>query len=243
MSSWLERYRSGDLVQVWTEIVAVGPDLWLDARTLKDAGAVAQETMRRARANVERLVELLPSVGYVFAQYDEQPVFEAPDAGIVGQLDVLEGRIGALPLALRAWYEEVGRVNLVGSHPEWEYAYDDALVVDAPIDYVSSEYELWEADRGTERERSRFVIDLAPDYLHKANVSGGVPYGVEVPSRSGDCLLIGEHHQTTFVNYLRIAFRWGGFPGWDRGAVDGWARPATSPPVVLRELADAMQPL
>src|SRR5438270_5716592 len=25
-----------------------------------------------------------------------------------------------------------------------------------------------------------------------------------------------DWHKTTFVNYLRIAFKWGGFPGWER---------------------------
>jgi hypothetical protein len=57
-------------------------------------------------------------------------------------------------------------------------------------------------------------IPLAPDDLHKANISGDAYY-MEVPNQSADAPFQDWHH-TTFVNYLRIAFRWGGFPGWER---------------------------
>lgn len=49
----------------------------------------------------------------------------------------LETAVGALPTSLRCWYEEVGRVNLVGQHPDWNFEYHDPLVVDAPVDFVS----------------------------------------------------------------------------------------------------------
>ncbi len=51
--------------------------------------------------------------------------------------------------------------------------------------------------------RGPFTIDLGPDWLHKANVSGGPPYGMEVPNFGVDGLLLWEPHQTIFVNYLR----------------------------------------
>ena len=37
---------------------------------------VARATMHRARRNVERLVERLPSIGYEFAVTDDRPVFD-----------------------------------------------------------------------------------------------------------------------------------------------------------------------
>lgn len=208
-------------------MTATGADL-RGTEDWQDAVDVGRETMGRVRQNVERLVERLRDIGYQFAAPDA--VFTPPAADIGAQLDDLEGTIGALPLALRCWYEQVGQVNLNGHHPEWDYDYPDPLVVEAPIEYVLSEYELWVADRGTEWERAGFEIDLAPDYLHKANVSGGAPYEMAVPDRGVDGLLLGECHDTTFVNYLRICFRWGGFPGWDRGALDGWARPPAPRP-------------
>ena len=133
-------------------------------------------------------------------------------------------------------------MNLVGKHPEWDYDYADPLVVMAPPDYIRSEYESWQDDRGTEWDRGAFVVDLAPDYLHKANVSGGAPYAMAVPNEGVDGLFLWERHQTTFVNYVRICFSWGGFPGWD-APLDGWAKPPDVPPALLAELAQSLLPV
>ena len=233
---WLDRYIQGDHVQVWTEMTSLSGRVRDDESTLADATAVVAETMRRARANVVTLVAELQTGGYRFQDAEGRPPFEPSAPDIVRQLDDLERRIGPMPMALRSWYELVGRVNLVGSFPDWDYDYTDALVVDAPVDYVLSEYDAWEHDRGTEWDRGVFAIDVAPDWLHKANVSGGGPYAIEVPNQGVDALLLAEPHMTTFVNYLRIAFQWGGFPGWARGLRDGWAQPATPPPELISEL-------
>jgi hypothetical protein len=159
----------------------------------------------------------------------------------VTDLDRLEARIGDLPLALRAWFEEVGQASLVGSHPDWRYDYPDPLEVRAPTEYILSEYEQWEEDRDADGDP--FLVDLAPDYLHKADVSGGAPYSMTVPNGGVDGPLLGEPHETTFVDYLRIAFRFGGFPGWDRGMRPRWAEPPGPPPPLIDELAAALLPL
>lgn len=219
-------------------MTSLGPEIGTEE--LAEAFVVVRETMRRVRQNVERLVERLPAIGYVFAETADLPVFAPPPADIEDRLDDLEARVGRLPLALRGWYQEVGMVSLVGRHPQWAYEYHDPLVVDAPIDFVLSEYAEWDEDRGTEWDRGPFTIDIAPDCLHKANISGGAPYGMRVPNIGVDGLLLWEPHHTTFVNYLRIAFAWGGCPGWGRGALDGWARPAEPPPSTLAEIAAEM---
>jgi hypothetical protein len=242
MSGWVERYRAGDRVQVWIEMSSLGANVRADNLWL-EAAEVTRETMRRARTNVERLLELLPANGYQFSDDANVQVFVPPPADIVGQLDRLERRIGPLPLALRCWFEEVGLVNLMGEHPAWDYDYTDPLVVEAPVDYIESEFDEWEADRNSEWNRGAFTVDLAPDYMHKANVSGGPPYSMAVPSEGVDGLLLWEPHQTTFVNYLRICFRWGGFPGWDYGDRVESAKPKSPPPALLAELAEALLPL
>jgi hypothetical protein len=56
-------------------------------------------------------------------------------------------------------------------------------------------------------------LDLAPDEWLKYGVSGGGSYVVKVPNPAADASFEYEWHDTTFVNYLRICFRWGGFPG------------------------------
>lgn len=111
-----------------------------------------------------------------------------------------------------------------------------------PVDFILSEHASWEEDQGTAWDRGPFVIDIAPDYLHKANVSGGAPYAV-APSTGADGLVLFERHQTTFTNYLRIAFSWAGLPGWDRRQLDGWATPNEPAPPVLQSIAAQLLPI
>jgi hypothetical protein len=238
----MERYRDGQRRQVWTEMTSLGADLRSDGASRAEAASVARETMRRARANVERLVERLRSSGY---EFESTPLIDPPP-DVASKLDELEAEVGLFPLSLRAWFEEVGQVNLNGAHPAWLFEYPDPLVVDAPLDLIRSEYAAWDADRGTEWERgSTFEVPIAPDYLHKANVSGGMPYGLTVPNPAADGLLLWEPHQTTFVNYVRIAFATGGMPGWQRepALVAPWALPAEPPPSFLVELAHELLPV
>ena len=123
MSRWLERYQAGQHGQVWTEMASMGSGLRSDDEGWHTATAVARETMRRARENVERLVTELPKLGF---QFEGEP-FTPAAAGIAADLDRLEARVGVLPLSLRVWFEEVGLVNLNGSHPDWSFDYPDPL--------------------------------------------------------------------------------------------------------------------
>jgi hypothetical protein len=58
-----------------------------------------------------------------------------------------------------------------------------------------------------------YHLAIAPDYYHKYGVSGGAPYEIAFPDLAIDAPLLNEWHETTFVNYLRLCFRWGGMPG------------------------------
>src|SRR5947209_6412431 len=66
MAGYLERYRAGEHEAVWKELNALGPGVF-EAPVHEDALAVARETMRRARHNVELLIERLAARGYRFA--------------------------------------------------------------------------------------------------------------------------------------------------------------------------------
>jgi hypothetical protein len=242
MSKWVERYRDGQCRQVWTEMTSIGADLRADQAAAAEAKIVVRETMRRARRNVERLVDHLPRFGFKF---EATPLVDPP-SDAASELDALEAHVGVLPMSLRHWFEVVGQVKLNGTHPDWAFAYPDPLVVDAPSEYIRSEHEAWAADRGTEWDRGTgFEVPIAPDYLHNANVSGGMPYALAVPNPGADGLLLWEPHQTTFVNYLRIAFRIGGMPGWQREPplLAEWAQPQDSPPDWLLALGRDLEPM
>lgn len=53
---------------------------------------------------------------------------------------------------------------------------------------------------------------MAPDRLHKANISGGAPYGFRLPDACADAVFVGEVAMP-FVDYLNLVFENGGFPG------------------------------
>jgi hypothetical protein len=57
---------------------------------------------------------------------------------------------------------------------------------------------------------------IAPDEYHKDNVSGGAPDEIHLPNSAMDAELENEWHETSFVEYLRVCFKWGGFPGFER---------------------------
>ena len=214
--NYLERYTNGDYIAVWNDLQALGPSVRLTSY-LPEAQAVAKETMRRVGRNCERLIARFQALGYNFGTYPDgsrrdfplQPL-TPPTDNMLSDCTELEDQAGPIPLSLRAFWQEVGTVDLVGMHPEWPIGLDP-LVVDPPEGAVSylNDFE------GSDNTAGRFV-GLAPDDLHKDNVSGGDPYGVRLPEPKADFLFLNEPHNMLFVPYLRFAIlQWGGFPGLD----------------------------
>jgi len=345
MVTYFERYSRGEHEQVWTELIALGAEVRQEP-LYSDAMAVARETMRRARANIETIIRRLGELGYRFSTsrreaglamkqlddlqkvmqsvwnqtadwrksvetpgvYSDQArqsllgmlqntksllsgtnplqqmvreklaaksqqqepaspledpdVFAPPPAGVKRMMHQLEKKLGGpLPLSLRAWYETIGSVSLMGTHPALCFMEDqdadtapamymnpamfqgpegtrqlealrnsgvnvvssleerpghdpilaDPLVV-APLESILSDCGDWKECCESDEEPFRAV--LAPDDLHKANISGG-DYDIELPADGADTLF-NDWHGKNFVDYLRITFRWGGFPGWER---------------------------
>jgi hypothetical protein len=54
---------------------------------------------------------------------------------------------------------------------------------------------------------------IAPDIVQKTGHSGGEPYSIGFPDPAVDAPFHAEEEFSTFVEYLRVCFRWGGFPG------------------------------
>src|SRR2546430_2196928 len=70
--SYLDRYLAGGQKQVWTDLVALGAAV-RDEPLYSDALAVARETMRRVRWNIETLIPRLRDIGYEFGYGWIQP--------------------------------------------------------------------------------------------------------------------------------------------------------------------------
>ena len=82
MGRWLDRYLDGDCLETWVNLYGYGKQCREDPEFEEwdDVVAVVRETMRRARRNVERLVELLPPAGWQFR--DPKNVHVPPLEGI-----------------------------------------------------------------------------------------------------------------------------------------------------------------
>lgn len=233
--NWLARYNDGQREQVWRELRQLGagvrePEVRDEAQLVCDAMAL------RARQNIEVIVEQLTRDGFRFHANDDDETLLTPHIPptptAAQHADWLEQQFGPLPLTFLSWVRLVGDVWLVGTHPEWPASREaDPLVLqiegshypDSPIqDFFKS---AWEAAREDEKaaypERSPIILELAPDRYHKANVSGGAPYGIELPDACADGLFRAEMSMP-FVEYLNWVFRRAGFPHITGSSTQEW---------------------
>jgi hypothetical protein len=217
---YIERYKNGEFEQVWNDLQSMGPSI-RDDEFFSQAQAVATETMERVRRNCETIISRLTKMGYVFDRYPDgtrrfyspEPL-SSPTSETHSDLLELEAEVGPLPLSIVSFWNVVGAVDLVGMHSDWPDGLDP-LVVHPPIGVLSSIYDYIQEDGD-----SLLFGDLAPDDLHKDNVSGGDPYGVELPNPLADFVFKNERHGLLFVPYLRLAILdYGGFAGLDGESV------------------------
>jgi hypothetical protein len=241
MGSYLDRYQQGEFEQVWQELYALGASVH-QKEIYPDAWAVAVETMRRVRHNIEILIPRLEELGYQFG-YEwleeerldidekwiaEQPALYAPPRpDVAQQIQHFEDLIGFLPLSVCAFYSEVGEVNFFGRHLYWEHLFEkregpreqqpsnlDPLTVIGLREETFNDYIYWRTKINRQEKLVHpYPLIIAVDYDLKYNISGSGAYEIELPDARVDAPLLKEWHQTTFVNYLRICFHYGGLPG------------------------------
>jgi hypothetical protein len=227
------RYHDGQRDQVWQELRQLGSRV-RESSVFEEAQLVCNEMARRARENIEMIVVRLSEAGYRFHSNDDQQSPETPfvpaTAGAADQADWLLERFVAVPMTLLSWVRLVGDVWLVGTHPKWRTsASADPLVVEAEGSrypgssirtYFEGELQNWHEWRSKDSAAGSFVLPLAPDRLHKENVSGGPPYGIVLPDGCVDGLFVAETTMP-FVSYLNWVFQNGGFP-WPTASDEEW---------------------
>jgi hypothetical protein len=243
---WLARYRDGRRQEVWHELRQIGGAV-RDPDLLEAAQLVCDEMARRARQNVEVIVERLTRDGFRFHINDDAQTPVTPHIPPTPTAEEhaawLQDRFGQVPLTLLSWVRIVGDVWLVGTHPDWpSSASADPLVIQVEgshfpgasmRDHYESEWEQWQEWVENDPDAGPFELDAAPDRLHKENVSGGAPYGVRLPDSCADGLFVAETTMP-FVSYLNWVFGRGGFP-WHTGAHNEWR--------ITRALAKDLLPL
>ena len=231
MSELFDRYQKGFYQEIYDELLLMQAQVF-EEPVYEDAQMVAREIMKRVRYNLELIISRLHRMGYEFGKgsfFDDEspeikasiaqevPIFKAPTWETSEKVKQLEHLTGTLPLSLKFWYEEVGCVNLIGLFPssnDRAFSLDDGFMLDPLFiysvdmaltmvkDYISA--GVWRRDS---------TLSLSPDNYHKYGISGAGTYAIRLPCKAFDAPLLLERHNTTFVNYLRICCRWGGFPG------------------------------
>ncbi|GAB7045753.1 hypothetical protein [Catenuloplanes indicus] len=216
----LDRYHAGDRERVWHELRQLGRSVRDDPALAAEAQEVCDEMARRARHNVELLVARLTAAGYRFHHNDDEQTpatpYAPPTPDATAYANWLESTFGEIPMTLRSWIRYVGDVWLVGTHPEWpDSSSGDPLVIELEGSLnprYGSMRETHERCRAHHRpEWGPFVLAVAPDALHKANTSGGDPYGFLLPDGCADGSFRVDAAMP-FVSYLNVVFTYGGFP-------------------------------
>jgi hypothetical protein len=218
----LARYRRGEHTAVWNELRA-HEAIKEDCRA--EALAVAAETMIRVARCADLLAERLASRGWIALTGRLRWLPGSADSAIMH--DIEQFTRAPLPPSLRAFWDGVGGIDFVWNYENGKPAPDlgpdiamvemDPLCVDSPehVKYLLAEWEEQRSKVDPELD-DPCALDLAPDFWHKANISGGASYGIELPYLGADPVFAHEEHGLRFVDYLRLAFRWGGFPRLER---------------------------
>lgn len=199
-----------------------------------EAFSYASQLMRQVREELLRIIELLYKQNYHFV--NEEKVIGSPQKNVCEMVNRYNQKGIYIPLIYEAWLSEVGSVNLIGTHPEWgvpayandgigdttEILYTDPLVVECDESYINYLFQEWEVETSSRNKPCKppFRLEVSPDHLHKANISGGMPYQLSTDKLAIDTILLNERHGMTFFGYLKHSLTWGGFPGFDYIAKD-----------------------
>jgi hypothetical protein len=163
----------------------------------------------------------------ITSHVEDPDVFLAANAAEAKLLAKLERRKLYVPLSLRAWIETVGRVDLNGAHralcflagPEFPGIYADPLCIVPTAQWAEEVLAAWDEEgRDADDPQPLFISFPARDKPSLATSDEQIEdaYEIALPNAAADAELLGEPQQRLFVDYLRHAFRWGGFPGWEQ---------------------------
>jgi hypothetical protein len=200
-----------------------------DEKFREEALDFALQTMRQVKESLLRIIDQLTKEGFSFI--DEGRIITDPEAGVRDWISECRNCGIYFPIVFEAWLLEIGSVNFIGTHPNWlrsayafdgktspdELIYPDPLVVEFTHEYFDYLYNEWrDLLSSTETQPNPpFRLEISPDHLHKANISGGLPYELDVDRHTVDTILLNERHSTSFLGYIRRALVWKGFPGFD----------------------------
>lgn len=224
---FIERYLSGeDGSSVYDDIYVLGEEAFNNEH-VDDVHAVLTETFNRVAFNLRIIYQELNNINYTFktdfdSNSDKPLLSPLPNTDkLIAELDKAVNDFGKVPLSLKLFYKIVGACNFA-----WDYETESELLwegadpiqissLDDLVTYVATDdWKDYLKETLEDDEDEIPALELAADYLHKDNISGGLAYSVQITEKeSVDGLFLNEPNQTTFIGYLRLCMESCGFPG------------------------------
>jgi hypothetical protein len=227
-----DRYRAGQHVVVWQELIALGAAVRQEP-LLSEATTVCKEIVRRAEINLHILHRRLLDLGYEFAEPEAALKVAAEDAA--RRVEEFEGEFGTIPIVARIWYTTLESVNFcqadrqraylkggfppsgpdiygLGSHPvlyfqSLERSREQLKTLKAEHEHYAKEAR----ELGHEYHPTEFGFHL----FLGGWASNCDPKGFALPCNGVDGVIFNDGGgDAYFVDELRKAFQWGGFPFW-----------------------------
>lgn len=180
-----------------------------------------EQRIARIGRRLRALVRGLNEIGYRFE--NETEVMPGPEDGTHEAIREIEEQFGRCPRALKLFWEQIGSVDISGNHPDWiDDRYPDQLVVFPPSVAVSELHEYLTDVAEREKFGIPYEIPIAPDFYHKAGVSGGSPYTILMPCSEDDPPLNNSGYDESFLEHVERSLDCGGFPGMVGEAGHNW---------------------
>jgi len=211
-------YISGKYREVWIKLKNTSLEIDSD-----EAKLICQETMNRARNNLEIISHHLDKANFNFfylkgiknRNFEEDPILSFNEKN--SKIIECSKQTGFLPLSVLSFYELIDEVNFTGEFP-WKDSELGSSVSDLdPIQIFPSNYirdELTDYNSLPTDINGMKYVRFSLDDLMKANVSSGEAYSLRVYSNEVfEGSLTNYIIDMMFSDYLRLTCKWGGFPG------------------------------
>lgn len=214
---FIQYAKGGQEEIVWEKIIQLD-ELALSEPYWSDVSQVMDECMKRVLQNFVMLKQELEENGYIFENIGElnlnyyivKPNKEQFDFSSLQNL--MEEEAGFIPFSLLFFYNKIDGVDFRGNFKNW----DNPFFLDAIVIYSIDEF--FKINDGATSFRVdgklRYRVLFSPDEFSKEDVSGDIGYGLELSrTPSIDNNVIGFGRTLSFIEYLRLCFKWAGLAG------------------------------